>query len=573
MNEMKKKIILPVMVGLLMVLATVGVTYAFFNYTRTGSSNTVRTGTINFTSSQAGTFNLTNVFPIATGDVLSDNNNSSEVVITVSGDTTYTQGIEYLVTLEDVNVRTNTYKKVPVGLMVTPEKTGELGTSDNAYFTNRGGETSIYKSFIGESDILEDGQYVLVGYIRPGEAEVNGTIGIRAFIDKDSIAITDTPEENTEWQNGRMVLSTSEWNSLQTNGISFKVRVVANEGVWVGEPTSRNDMKNVLGGTTVLTSSQKSNITEINFIRMSEEMINTHANLIDLTADSGQGVVKGWIENNKLYIASPGVTYFPVDSSGLFNGFSGVTNINFNNIDTSVVTNMAGFFSDCRNLTNLDLSNFDMHNVQMMNSMFVFCNSLINLDLSSLNTTSVTNMSTMFMECSNLISVDLSGLGGNNLMGIGDMFSGCTNLKEINMQFFNFGTAFLRGTNGSPFYNLSSVEKINLSNAVTTNVNYMELMFSGCSSLTTLDISSFDTGKVTSMGGMFNGCTSLTTIYVGNNWDTSKLTSSTSSTDMFKDCTLLVGGNGTVYDSTIVDKTRAVIDTPSTPGYLTMKQV
>ena len=40
---------------------------------------------------------------------------------------------------------------------------------------------------------------------------------------------------------------------------------------------------------------------------------------------------------------------------------------------------------------------------------------------------------------------------------------------------------------------------------------------------------------------------------------------------MFTGCTNLVGGNGTTYDSTKVDKTYARIDTASTRGYFTAK--
>ena len=39
---------------------------------------------------------------------------------------------------------------------------------------------------------------------------------------------------------------------------------------------------------------------------------------------------------------------------------------------------------------------------------------------------------------------------------------------------------------------------------------------------------------------------------------------------MFSNCTSLVGGNGTTYDSTKTDKSMAVIDTVGTPGYLTL---
>jgi hypothetical protein len=74
---------------------------------------------------------------------------------------------------------------------------------------------------------------------------------------------------------------------------------------------------------------------------------------------------------------------------------------------------------------------------------------------------------------------------------------------------------------------------------------------------------------VTSMGTMFYGCRNLTTIYAGSGWSTNAVTSST---DMFKNCTNLVGGKGTTYDANHVDKTYAHIDGgPSNPGYFTAK--
>ncbi len=64
------------------------------------------------------------------------------------------------------------------------------------------------------------------------------------------------------------------------------------------------------------------------------------------------------------------------------------------------------------------------------------------------------------------------------------------------------------------------------------------------------------------------GCSKLTTIYVGDSWSTSNVTSSSM---MFVNCTRLVGGNGTVYNSSYTNATYARIDTASTPGYLTRK--
>ncbi len=69
---------------------------------------------------------------------------------------------------------------------------------------------------------------------------------------------------------------------------------------------------------------------------------------------------------------------------------------------------------------------------------------------------------------------------------------------------------------------------------------------------------------------MFFGCTNLRTIYVGGGWSTAAVTSSVS---MFTNCTSLVGGQGTTYNSSNpMDKTYAHIDGgPSNPGYFTAK--
>ena len=91
-------------------------------------------------------------------------------------------------------------------------------------------------------------------------------------------------------------------------------------------------------------------------------------------------------------------------------------------------------------------------------------------------------------------------------------------------------------------------------------------MFLG-SKATALDVSSFDTSKVTNMSYMFNGSSNLKTIYVSNKFNTNNVTNST---NMFKDSTKLVGGAGTKYNSSYVDKTYAHIDGgTSNPGYFT----
>lgn len=67
---------------------------------------------------------------------------------------------------------------------------------------------------------------------------------------------------------------------------------------------------------------------------------------------------------------------------------------------------------------------------------------------------------------------------------------------------------------------------------------------------------------------MFYSCSKLVTIYADDGWSTDCVKYSTS---MFSSCTALVGGNGTVYNSSYTDATYARIDTAETPGYFTAK--
>ena len=110
-------------------------------------------------------------------------------------------------------------------------------------------------------------------------------------------------------------------------------------------------------------------------------------------------------------------------------------------------------------------------------------------------------------------------------------------------------------TTYSWFYNMRNLQSI-------TGMSYLNT-----SEVTNM---SFNTSKVIYMSYMFFGCTNLRTIYVGNGWSTAAVTPSFSSFKMFKDCTSLVGGQGTTYDANHTDKTYAHIDGgPSNPGYFT----
>ena len=115
------------------------------------------------------------------------------------------------------------------------------------------------------------------------------------------------------------------------------------------------------------------------------------------------------------------------------------------------------------------------------------------------------------------------------------------------------------------YYNVLTIE--GLENLNLSSVTSMESLFSGDNSLTTLDLSSFDTKNVVNMVSMFSSCSSLKTIYVGSKWSTASVTESNS---MFYNCTAIVGGKGTKFNSEKIDATYARVDgEASAQGYFT----
>ena len=191
MIKSKKQMLTVISVFILIIMLTT-VTYAFFNYTRTGTANVIRTGRISFNANQTETINLTNVFPIDKATIGIDTVNTDETVITITGDTTYTEGIEYLVTAVDVNNTIgsgNNAKSVPISVSVTQSNLSGV----TAYGSNSG---QIAVNSFEDGSTITSGSVLASGRI-PANTNVNGTITIKAYIDVAGVAISDTYYGNT----------------------------------------------------------------------------------------------------------------------------------------------------------------------------------------------------------------------------------------------------------------------------------------------------------------------------------------------------------------------------------------
>ena len=193
----------------------------------------------------------------------------------------------------------------------------------------------------------------------------------------------------------------------------------------------------------------------------------------------------------------------------------------------------------------IDLSGFDTSEVQDFSAMFYKCGSLLELDVSGFDTGKAVSMSTMFSHCTSLGALDLSSFDTSSVTGMSSMFSSCTALEALNLSSFD-----------------------------TSSVTSMSSMFSSCTALEVLDLTSFNTDKLEplSLGSgiddMFKDCSSLTTIY-GTNWTVPLIWTGVS---LFRGCTNLKGGAGTVYSSSNVNLTYARIDGGSeNPGYFTKR--
>ena len=307
-----------------------------------------------------------------------------------------------------------------------------------------------------------------------------------------------------------------------------------------------------------------------------------------------------------------------------FQNASSLKEIDLGHFDTHNVNTMNAMFNGC-GAEELDLSTFNTGNVTNMKEMFKGCSNLKTIVASSAFTTDkVKNSDDMFLGCTRLTGsagtrydanhVDkeyarqdggesspgyFSDMGyvvltGTSLYfyydnqrsiraGQGTVFSLNKNAsvvpewtqdglsREVTRVYFDQSFANARPVFTDGWFNdmpkLTTINGMKYLN--TTETVNMNSMFEGCKSLTSVDLTHLDTKKVTNMGWMFSGCTALKTIYVGDGWNTDNVTES--SYQMFYNCTSLVGGLGTAFDASYVDKTYARVDTEYEPGYLTFK--
>ena len=180
-----------------------------------------------------------------------------------------------------------------------------------------------------------------------------------------------------------------------------------------------------------------------------------------------------------------------------------------------------------------------------------------------INNKPIVSMNTMFGGTQTKVIKGLEKLNTSNVINMSYMF---TRSQATTLDLRNFDTSNV--TNMAYMFMDSQATTLDVSNFNTSKVTNMLGMFSS-SKATTLDVSNFDTSNLTNTDYMFKDATNLKTIYASNKFTTGLVSTSYS---MFEGDVNLVGGAGTTYDSTKIDKTYARIDGgTSNPGYFTSK--
>ena len=192
------------------------------------------------------------------------------------------------------------------------------------------------------------------------------------------------------------------------------------------------------------------------------------------------------------------------------------------------------WFANMQNITNIEGLNYlNTSSVRYFYGMFQYCYNLTNIEVGGFDTSKAIDMSFMFAGCKKITGVDVSNFNTSSVTGMNGMFAGCTSLTSVDVSNFN-----------------------------TSSVRVLSSMFSNCPKLEVLDITSFNVSNMRNALYMFSGSSGLKTIYCNDSWTST----GADGTDMFKDCSSLVG-----VISYAADKLDINYATPET-GYFTYKQ-
>lgn len=325
---------------------------------------------------------------------------------------------------------------------------------------------------------------------------------------------------------------------------------------------------------------------------------------------------------NKIIIHDP---IFALSCHNMFKDFSKVEKIEgLDYIDTISVTNFTSMFEGCSSLKALDLSDLDTSNAVLMSYMFKGCSNLrtILVDNSFVRPPMPELSFSMFNNCPKLhgqrgteskegeeYNVNYARVDGgptnpgfftkkgeewmywyrvvpyvlhltSNKPTSGDYeivtrydaveYGLYKELNKADIKKVVFDNEWAAETYAELFCGFTNLEEIEgLDKFKIDKVKSMRAMFKDCKKLEYIDLSHIQNANIENINEMFYGCSSLKKIMADDDFAV-VCEGASKSENMFKDCTNLVGCNGTAYDSSHIDKEYARLDripNPNNKGY------
>ena len=425
----KKELIISIVAIIVLVLAIVGVSFAAFNYSRTGEKvNTITSGVLSMSYTE--TDNI--------------------IQIDKALPTTDTTGVgrmndgEYFDFNVMTNIQGNSYINYEISAKAIEGNTisGDYIKLYLSQINNDGTETNITPIQYGAGS---DTSGVVISGVPTytEETSANEQTGRPAGeMSLGKITVTTKGEQTTKY---RLRMYVSEDYNPQGDGgnLTFGVRVnVYGKSQTIEAGENSGMLKAYQYGEDFHATTYAQNITSI--VTKGDTTIPSSAvNNWDVS-DTQDGSVIAYIEDDgrgagtyTLTIGANGKIIANPNMGSYFSSFGKVESIDLSYLDTSLVTDMSYMFSNCSSLISLDLTPLDTSKVTDMGSMFSSCSGLISLDVTPLNTSQVTAMDYMFSDCSNLQSLDLRTFNTNQVTTMQEMFSGCSSLKSLDVSEFD----------------------------------------------------------------------------------------------------------------------------------------
>ena len=142
------------------------------------------------------------------------------------------------------------------------------------------------------------------------------------------------------------------------------------------------------------------------------------------------------------------------------------------------------------------------------------------LDLTDLDISELNNLSSMFFELYSMEVVDISGWDTSNVTTMENMFSFCDKLKNI-IGIENFDVSKLESAH-SMFYCCKNLVELDLTNWNPKLLQKTRYMFYGCSNLKIIkNIENWQLPNIKDVNHMFSDCTKLDVDL--SNWDFTKI--------------------------------------------------